>query len=106
MPIYREQAVTGTKYRRCNAAYISNELDQMPSIRFVEEDVVVVGSENIKTPAQDGGIVVPLLDPAETFALLDPMTGEPLGSFTYGQAFAVMYSLYFHAATARDAAAV
>lgn len=106
MPTYREEAVTGTKYRRCNAAYISNELDQMPSIRFVEEDVVVVNTnEVVKTPAQDGGIVNYLTDPSETFDLISPVDGSILGTMTYGEAFTAMYSLYFHAATERDAAA-
>ena len=44
-------------------------------------------------------------DPAVTFPLLDPSTGNPVGpTLTHGQVYATLWSLYMALAAERDAA--
>ena len=105
--LYKETAVTGSKYTRANQIVISNDENQTPFIYFNEENVVILDAETkIKNPA--GGIRLEFnQETANTsFDMLNPETGDPLGaSMTYQELYVALYSLYIKAATDRDAVA-
>jgi len=114
MAEYREAAVEGTSRVRARAMHFNNPLDGLPSVYVEEERVTLLNSHNIITDCAgvmgSGELPVisePMTDMAATFALRDPVTGEPDPggtTATYGQVYVMLYSLYWHLAEARDAA--
>lgn len=103
MSDYNETTISGKSWQRCNEIRINNPRCGPPSVDFVEERVIVADSES----RQALGVLTVAFDPARTFALRDPTTGEMTGSYmTYGEAYAVLYSAYINAALVRDADAV
>lgn len=102
MPNYKEAERTAITWQRCCKIVIDNPLDQQPSVRFEEESVFDPGDgPAIKRPLD--GISLPF-DPAKTFALRDPRTGEPIpgAASTYGDAYVLLYSAYMAAVVERD----
>lgn len=77
MPNFKEAAVAGTKWQRCRAVHIANELGTVPVITYASEAVASVGEDTFKT-AIDEQLHV-LFDPNELVDLVDPTTLEPLG---------------------------
>ena len=109
MPLYNEQTttetVTKTTYTRANLVTIDNALNKTPFITYVEENVEKIGGT--KRRSGDAGSVSEFLtseNVSEEFDVLNLETGEVSGQATYGQVQALIYSLYFHIATKRDAA--
>lgn len=103
MPNYKETARTATSWQRCCKIVIDNPLDQQPVVRFEEESILDPGDDPAIRRALDG-ISLPF-DPAKTFDLRDPRTGDliPGAASTYGDAYVLLYSAYMAAAIARDA---
>lgn len=102
MPNYKEAERTATSWQRCCKIVIDNPLAQQPSVRFEEESVLDAGvGPAIKRPLE--GISLPF-DPAKTFPLRNPNTGEliPGAASTYGDAYMLLYSAYMAAAVERD----
>ena len=100
---YKESALTGSQWQRCNRITIDNHYQQTPQITMHEETLTVVGDKRFNENA--GAVYVPF-DPAAVIELLDPDTGAPLGaSMTQGQIHVALWSLYMAAAALRDAAA-
>ena len=77
MPNFNESAITGTKWQRCRAVHISNELNAAPVVTYASESVASVGDTTFKT-AIDEQMHIPF-DPDELIDLVDPGTLEPLG---------------------------
>lgn len=109
MPLYNEQttteSVTKTTYTRANLITIDNALNQTPFITYVEENVERIGDS--EKSIGDAGSISEFLTAEnvnETFNILHPDTGAVIGTSTYGNVQALIYSLYFHIATKRDAA--
>lgn len=102
MPDYRESTVTGHTWQRCKQVVIDNSLNQTPVIRFDEEQVIALDGGHIQ---RDAGTVCAEYDPARVIPLLSPADGLPTGaSITQGEVYAIIYSAYLDAATARDGA--
>jgi hypothetical protein len=103
MSNYNEQAVTGTEWTRCKRVVIDNPLAQPPEIRFDEEVALTTsGGATMKTAI--GYLNVPF-DPDAVIDIYNPATGEPTGqTITQGEMYALVYSAYLTAATARDVA--
>lgn len=88
--------------QRARQVIITNELNQMPIIEFVEEITLTEGTKIIsKTPV--GKIMEGLVDPSTVFPMVHPDTGDALGEATYGQVYVLLYSLYRFLADRRDA---
>ena len=100
MPNYKEVAVEGTQHQRARLIQISNELNATPFIVFCEEVVTTLGG---KVFHEDVGQLKHDFDPAASFDLVNPVTGELLGAQMTHQAFYVaLYSLYYQLAAIRD----
>lgn len=100
---YKETTITGDSYIRANQITVQNGLNSAPSIVFTEEKVMNVGDEQIVMPVSNCQDSMTAENMAEEFNLINPQTGDVLGTSTY-QEFAVMLnSLYFHVTGKRDA---
>lgn len=107
MPDYKQTSISGTSWQRAWRVECENPLDGQRAIVFHEELVVVNAGDNvIRTP--NGYLGVPFSDAnaATQFDLLNPATGETVGSATFAQVYQLLHSLYMHAAHLRDEAAV
>lgn len=104
MPDYKETAVTGTQWKRCDSVTISNPYGGTPTIRLGEEDRANVGGAQFSKTA--AGITFDF-DPAIVIQLRDPFTGDviPGATMTGAQMYAALYSLYIQKALERDTAA-
>jgi len=101
---YKESSVTGSEYTRCQKIMIYNPLGGQPMLEFDEERATILADRTLTERV--GGLRV-AFDPAEEIALINPETGEPLGSsVTHAQLYVILFSLYIGKAQARDAAAV
>ena len=99
---YKESGVAGSEYTRCSQITIYNPLGGTPAAEFAEERVTLLAGRKI---AENAECVRVPFDPAEEIALINPETGEPLGSsVTHAQLYVILFSLYLAKAQARDAA--
>ena len=106
MPNYKESPVTGTQWIRSHSVQLNNPYQGIPTITFLEEKIIQAGTAVVKAAANvelGSDLTLRLLDPANTFPLLDPATDLPIGAATHGQVYALLYSLYRAAAATRDA---
>ena len=100
MPDYKQSALSGTEWQRCNVVVVTNPLGGAPRISFEEERVISVGGSVIK---QGIGGCQKAFNPTGTFPLLDPSTNEPIGpSMTHAELYVALYSLYMQTAVERD----
>ena len=101
---YKEQNVD--IYTRAVQILINNSVDENidPSIKFVEEKVMV--SDGVTKSLGTEGSVIRIgytdANKLTEFPMVDPTTNSVVGSQTYEQLFASLYSLYWHLATERD----
>lgn len=101
MPDYKETAVTGKKWQRCNVVHIDNPYQAQPTVTFAEQEVAEVDGATFQT--QLGQLVFPF-DPVENINLRDPATGDLTGQTVTGaDVYAALYSLYIQKAMERDA---
>lgn len=105
MANYKEQVVTGeySEYQRSNKVIITNELGGMPEITFMEQVLAALPNGQRLQVKQDK-CVDQLLDPAETFNLLNPTDDSIIGTAQYQEVYVLLYSLYRHVANKRDLA--
>lgn len=105
---YRESAISGTSWVRCNHIIIENPYRMTPRISMYEQQVVTVGDQSLITPPPVPGPLVVEFSLDGTFPLLNPETGEPIMDgetpvlATHQQIYQILYSLYVHAAAERD----
>lgn len=105
---YKEESISGSKWTRCRVVTCINPLDPNEEhprkVWFQEENVMSVGGGEILSLG-DVGAVSATFEDAGTFPLLNPLTGEELGSsMTHSELYVALYSLYIQAAKARDSA--
>ena len=106
MQNYKETTVAGTSYVRSNEVTIRNVLNGYKGIMYCEEEVSILGEKIMRENV--GALHQELtLDNASTeFPLLNPVTNEPIGSTaTFQDVYVLLFSLYYHLAELRDAAA-
>lgn len=100
MPDYKEAAVTGKKWQRCNVVHIDNPYQAQPMVTFAEQEIAEVDGATFST--QLGQIVFPF-DPSVIINLRDPATGDVTGQTVTGaDVYAALYSLYIQQALERD----
>lgn len=104
MSNYKQSAVTGESWVRAVRVVLENPLGGGAAATFIEETVVSTPAGNIMQAA--GNVVEPFTvdNAAEAFDVLNPETGEVVGSATYQDVYALLHSLYYHVAAKRDAA--
>lgn len=102
MADYKEDAIAGTKWNRASRIVITNELGTIPSVLFVEQEVISLpdGSNIVR----DVGNLHGVFDPVLEFPLYNPDTGElSSGTTTMQQVYELVYSYFRHVAAERDA---
>ncbi len=103
MANYKQTNVSGTSYIRSNQVIVANPLSGTKAISFMEEQIVNLDGEQIVR--QKGGIQEPFTNEnvGEEFSLVNPETGDPLGSSaSYQELYIMLHSLYLHLAGKRD----
>jgi hypothetical protein len=102
MPNYMQSSVSGEKYVRAKRVVLENPLNGVPSATFIEQEVINIGAaESVKRDV--GALHQPMSDPYVTFQLLNPVDDSVIGSATYADVYAMLYSLHRHLAAIRDA---
>ena len=102
--LYKEQTSTTTSYVRAREIRINNNLSGQ-SLTFLEEKLTTLSDGTVES-ANFGTINEDFTpeNAGETFDLLNPLTGEPLGSSaSYTDLQVMLFSLYFHLTAKRDA---
>ena len=104
MSDYKETSVSGSSYQRCSSIEISNGFDRK-HIGFYEQKVF--NMDDGEKIVKGAGSIMKEFTPenaATSFDVLDPTTNARSGvSMTFGETYAVLYSLYLHLASERDA---
>ena len=106
MPDYKESDVAGKSWRRCYRVLAENPLGGTPAINYAQQDVVQIGDGEHIT--RDAGLLIATLTPGtagKTFPLLNPATGETVGTMTEAQLFAALHSHFLFTARAAEQAA-
>jgi len=99
---YKQTTVSGDSWVRATRVVIENQLDGIPSINFVEEQVVNIGAEQIKRLVSN--VCTSMTDQTATFPLVNPATGLATGTTaSYGEIYVLLHSLYLDLAAKRDA---
>lgn len=102
MADYKERAITGKSWQRCNCVTITNPRGGQPTVRMSEETVAVVDGDAFVHDAQ--GFEFPF-NPAEVIKLRNPNNGKLNGATITGmEVYVALYSLYLQKAAERDAA--
>lgn len=101
MPNYKEVPITGSRWQRCRSLTVHNTFGKMPEVVFVEEELAQVGDAVMQ---RDVGSCWATFDPlAGSIPLIDPQTGEPLGTTcSHAQLHVILHSLYLQTAAQRD----
>lgn len=100
MADYKENILKSKQ--RARSVFISNILNEVPTITFEEEIVTTEGTKLILAVPQ-GALLESFSVPTESFNLINPETGDTIGSATYMDAYVLLHSIYRHVATKRDA---
>ena len=106
MPLYNEETlvdnVSKTKYERSYQAVLNNFVGEVPEIQFKTAWVLRDNNTGSEEQLDYKRTLTSEYDPAEVFNVID-QDGNVLDQATYGQVFALMYSLFFHVANKEDA---
>lgn len=104
MPNYKESVVVGDSWVRARRVVVENPIDETPAISFIEEQIINLPEQAITQSA--GNVSEPFTpdNAQEQFSLLNPETGEVVGTATYQDVYVALHSLYYHVAAKRDAA--
>jgi hypothetical protein len=104
MADYKEQTVTGTSWHRAWQILIANPLGGIPTVRYDEEQVINLDSEQIRKSVEGGGIGY-TIDPLAEIKLRDPETLELTGeTIPVATVHVALLSDYINRALARDSA--
>ncbi len=104
MPDYNLQTGQFSRWTRCHYVGISNPHLGIPAATFMEEEVLVMGGEEINRQIS-AALVEPFTpdNVAEAFDLVHPESGAVMGSMTYQELYVALASAYRHVAGKRDA---
>jgi len=102
---YQQTEVIGSSYQRGRSLYFENPRAATPSLLVREERVTILADRVIAEPA--GEIRKVVTDLSVAFPLRHPLTNDliPGQQMTYEQLYVGLFSLYWHLAEERDAAA-
>lgn len=100
MANYKQTDIAGEKWTRCGSITISNTHNSTPAIRYDEEVVINIGES--QPIYRQAGIIQQQFDPAKVIPLINPETGESIGTMTFADVYVALYSAYMSAAADRD----
>ncbi len=102
--LYRNTAIGDTTtYVRPYHTISTGPLNGQNTITIFEELVVVLPDASTQVaPMTTAEIKHTVIDPNETFDVVNPITGEVTGTMTFAQLKVQMYSLYLYLAAQRD----
>lgn len=102
---YKESALTGKSWQRAGRITIENPVSNGKAIIFHEELATQL-SDGTMNNVPLGTLREDFIDPAERFQMRDPVSDGIIEGQTlsYGEAYAILYSLYHHVAGKRDQA--
>lgn len=104
---YKQTEVSGETWVRASRIVIDNPLDQLKTISFVEDTCIQVPG---KVMSEYNGVLQLQVDESnmqDAFPLINPFTGALAGTtITYGEVYAIIYSLYLNKAKERDQAMI
>lgn len=105
MPNYKESTVAGSSHQRAWRLEVENPITGPKGITFHEEVAVTLESGDPMT-RYVGSLTKAYSEGTKDteFDLLNPETGEVIGTMTHGELYAALYSLYIQCAIERDAA--
>lgn len=103
MSKYKQTNILGESYIRADQIIIHNRLGKAPEIIFAEEQVMNIGDEQIHRAVSNCSDSMTAENSSEEFNLINPETGDVIGTSTYQQFAVMLHSLYFHVAGKRDA---
>ena len=105
MPKYNETAVVGESWKRAFQILIENRYNQVPKIRFSEEEIFVASDGRLAGSYNGGGIEEYFTseNASTQFQLRNPITEEYIDKYaSYQDLYVLIHSLYFHLAKIRD----
>jgi hypothetical protein len=98
---YKESTVAGSVYQRCRYVQIDNTLNAVPKMYCLEEEVIIIPDR--EPMRRDVSSIDLIFDPTSAIELINPETGEKLGStVTHKELYVILHSLYIQAAANRD----
>jgi hypothetical protein len=102
---YRETALSGSSYIRCDAISITNGQENK-RIKFNESEVITLEDGRVTTKSVGSvGEFFSEENADTTFSVLNPADNSDTGAtMSYQDLYLGLYSLYLHLATERDAA--
>lgn len=105
MANYRETTQPCTSYVRAASLQCLNILGGDKIIQFSEETVFMLpDGTTARAHYGDCSAVLTADNSRETFALRDPVSGDPTGlTMSYMDVYTALMSLYYHVAAERDA---
>lgn len=93
-----------TTYIRPYQTLSLGPLGGLSSMTISEEKVIILPDASITTvPLGTADLQATITDPNQSFNIVDPATGDILGTKTFLQLKCEMYSLYLYLAAIRDA---
>ena len=98
--LYKEKQITGTEFKRAASIIINNNIEDSPVVTFVEEKAIVIDGQTIQTPCEN--LVKKITDFTQSIPLLHPETGNVIGTVTFAEIYAALYSAYIFYANERD----
>lgn len=108
MSLYNESTETVsrtvTRFTRSNLITIDNPNGLPPQITFVEERIEREAGRPDRSLGNVGSLSKALTpeNGLTEFTLLNPLTGDAIGTARYQDLQVMLHSLYFHLATERD----
>lgn len=109
MAKYKESTITGDSWVRANQIICTNPYNSIPTIQYIEEEIFNLSNGDTikKTYTRDNLAQITeqftQANANEAFPLINPLTGEDLGTTaTYQDLYVILHSLYFYLATKVD----
>ena len=101
MSDYKEVSLTGVSWQRAHLITIANSHGGTPWIKFQEERITQLSDGQVlHSPV--GELIEEMVDPSTVFNVINPLTGDIVGTATYQDLQVLLYSLYFHLVGLRD----
>lgn len=106
MPNYKEEAVNGNKWTRCNRIEIHNPYVGQKSVTFYEQEIVQISNTDVLQRNTGGigpGSLTTSFDANTIISIIDPYTLQPTGqTFTHAELYVMLFSAYMDLALKRD----
>lgn len=96
---YKQTNATGSMWTRCKNVYVNNPYGGVPTVVLNEESAISIGDTVITQP---GRVINGSFTPTASFDLLNPDTGDVIGTATHMEVYVLLHSLWLSMAKAQD----